>query len=317
MPEDILQYIPHNIADIVENLAEWKNKLIIEIRLRVNQPLQVVTRNNNFFVGENGKKTISKSLAYLVTKKDVDQAFMILTKNSVYAVEHQLAEGFITIPGGHRVGFTGQAILKNKELKAIKNINSINYRISREIIGIADKVINKIFDNKNDYIYNTLIISPPLCGKTSLLRDLIRLISDGSGKFGLSGKKISVVDERSEIGGAYNGVARNNIGSRTDLLDNCPKAEGIMLLIRSMSPEVIAVDEIGREEDVKAIREAINSGVSLLTTVHGRNLQTVNTRPSISKLIIDKAFERYILLSRRKGIGTIEKVLDSKGKEVN
>ncbi len=310
----VLDYLPGEISKLLRDIRDWDR--VIEIRLRVNQPLQVIKLDNEAFISNTGKEVISAQEAYKVTGENMKRAFMLLCKNSLYALERQLKEGFITIPGGHRVGFTGQAIIENGSLKTINNINSLNYRITRELPGVARDIITKIYNPQHDYIYNTLIISPPLCGKTTLLRDLIRFISSGFHAIQLKGKKIGLVDERSEIGGAYNGIAQNKIGNRTDLLDNCPKAQGILLLIRSMSPEVIAVDEIGREEDVVAIKEAINAGVSILTTIHGRDFQSVQLRPAIGKLINKKVFERFIILSRRKGIGTIETVCDGEGKEV-
>lgn len=307
--DNVLEYLPLNISRIVQEQEAWIRGEVIEIRLRVNQPLQLLSFKNEFFISESGNH-------FIVNKDDLERAFMILSKNSLYAIERQLSEGYLTIRGGHRVGFTGQAVIEGGDLKTIKNINSLNYRITREVIGAAEKMIKKLYNTEFDLYYNTLIIAPPLCGKTSLLRDIVRLISDGDKRNHIKGKKVAVVDERSEIAGAYNGVAQNKIGSRTDLLDNCPKAEGMMLLIRSMSPEVIAVDEIGRDRDVEAIQEAVNSGVSLITTIHGRDLNTIAYRPSIKKLIDIKAFERYIILSKRNGIGTIEQILDLNGKEV-
>lgn len=310
MSLEILNFLPLNISRVIKELKEWRKKEVIEIRMRINQPLQVLTYNKEILPFDEKGNFIK------IASKDLESSFMILSKNSIYAIERQLSEGFITIPGGHRVGFTGQAVIDNGKIKRIKNINSINYRITNEFIGTAEKLIMKIYNSRKEFIYNTLIIGPPLCGKTTFLRDLLRIVSDGSKKYGLKARKAGLVDERSEIAGAYNGVPQNKIGSRTDLLDNCPKAEGIMLLVRAMSPEVIVVDEIGREEDVIAIQEGINSGVSIITTVHGRDFQSILLRPSIKKLVSLKAFERYIVLSNRSGIGTIEKVLDLNGKEV-
>lgn len=315
MSNNILKFLPQNIGNIIEKTFDWLPEEILEIRLRVNQPLQLITTTKDFFISITGKKT-NPVKAYKIKRSDLKNAIMLITNYSIYAVERQLIEGFITLPGGHRVGFTGQAVMNNGRIKTIKNINSLNYRLTREKIGVANKVIKKIYHNERDYIYSTLIISPPLCGKTTLLRDLIRIISDGSPDIGLRGKKVGVIDERSEIGGSYNGVPQNKIGYRTDLLDNCPKAKGIILLIRSMSPEVIAVDEIGREEDVLAIKEAVNTGVSVIATVHAENLDAARKRPSIRPLISYNAFQRYIILSKRNGIGTVEKVLDYKGREV-
>jgi stage III sporulation protein AA len=313
----ILRFLPYRIRGIIDEFNKCNNEEILEIRLRVKQAIEIVSFNKSFFLDFAGQRMEIPEQGYKVTEDDLKQAMLILSNNSLYAIERQLIEGFITIPGGHRVGFTGKVILEKGKIKAIKDINSINYRLSREVIGIADRVIDKIYNYKYENLYNTLIISPPFSGKTTLLRDIVRLISQGSHELGIKGKKIGLIDERSEIAGAYNGVAQNNIGSRTDLLDNCPKAEGIIILIRAMSPEVIAVDEIGKKEDVRAIEEAIKSGVSLIATVHGINLNTIKLRPSLHKLFQSDVFQRYIILSNRQGIGTVEGILNENGKEVS
>ncbi len=304
MEKNIFSYLPSRLKIKVKESVNINIKNILEIRLRINQPVNIITRTKDIFVKNTEVKV-----------KDLQDAMLILTENSLYALERQYKEGFITISGGHRVGFTGQVITENNRIKSIKNINSINYRLSREIIGVAEKVVEKIYDYKNNYVYNTLIISPPICGKTTLLRDLVRLLSDGDRKLKITGKKIGLVDERSEIAGAYKGIPQNNIGKKTDLLDNCPKSEGMLLLIRAMSPEIIAVDELGKKEDFYAVREAANAGVSLLTTLHGKNLQSIKSKPGFRELI-GHIFERYIILSKRNGIGTIEKILNREGERL-
>ena len=152
----VLEYLPLNISKIVQQQESWRNGEIIEIRLRVNQPLQLISFKDEQFILESGSP-------FIVTKDDLERAFMILSKNSLYAIERQLAEGYLTISGGHRVGFTGQAVIEGGNLKTIKNINSLNYRITRELIGVAQKVIKKIYNLEYDLYYNTLIIAPPLC----------------------------------------------------------------------------------------------------------------------------------------------------------
>ncbi len=316
MSKNIIQYLPKRIKEIINNIDMEIGKEILEIRLRINQPLQVVSHLNNFFVDKNSNMTKNISNAYIVDKEEIEKAKLILTENSLYALERQLKQGFITIPGGHRVGFTGEVIIENNQIKTIKNINCLNYRITSEIIGAGNKLINKIYNFQNNYYFNTLIISPPFCGKTTLLRDLIRIISYGDSKLNIKGKTIGVVDERSEIAGAYNGIPQNDIGPRTDLLDNCPKAEGMMLLIRAMSPQVIAVDELGNKEDIKAVKEVLNAGVTLLTTIHGNNLSSIKNRQGVGELINNNSFQRYIILNNKNGIGTIDKVLNQKFKKV-
>ncbi|NLJ83405.1 MAG: stage III sporulation protein AA [Halanaerobiaceae bacterium] len=310
MAAGILDYLPQKIAEIIGKLKEWQREEVIEIRMRVHQPLQLISLHGEIFPLDGKNKPC------IITPLDLERAFMILVKNSYYALERQLAEGFLTIPGGHRVGFTGQAVLEDGNLRTIKNINSLNYRISRQVIGVAGGLLDKILDREEEHILNTLIIGPPLCGKTTLLRDLVRLISDGDERSGLKGKKVALVDERSEIAGAYKGIPQNRIGMRTDLLDNCPKARGMLLLIRAMSPEVVAVDEIGSREDVLAIEEVINAGVKLLCTIHGRDYDSILRRPSLKELLAGKAFARYIVLSNKAGIGTVERILDASGREV-
>ncbi len=316
MCEKIINYFPARIKKILDKTGLDFNREVLEIRLRVNQPLHLITYNDDFFVSLKGDKTSLAENCFLVEQKDIQQALLILTENSLYAVERQLKEGFITIKGGHRVGFTGEAVMKGGKLKTINNINSLNYRLSREVIGSAAGVLAGVYNGKLKRIYNTLIISPPLCGKTTILRDLVRIISTGCKKTGIKGFKTAVVDERSEIAGAYRGIAQSNIGLRTDLLDNCPKAAGMMLLIRSMSPEVIAVDEIGSREDMIAIREAVNAGVNLISTIHGRNLEEISCRPGMEKLFAEKVFKRFIILADKKGAGIIKKILDENKREV-
>jgi len=317
MSRKILQYLPPKISNIINNLKFKLGKEILEIRLRVNQPLQIVTDSKHHYITQNGALTPDSSQGYCITGEDIKKAKLILTENSIYALKRQLKQGFITIPGGHRVGFTGEVIFENNEIKTIKNINSLNYRITREVIGSAKKIVKKIFNFRERRFFNTLIISPPICGKTTLLRDLIRIISYGEKSTGIKGRTVGVVDERSEIAGSYNGIPQNDIGPRTDVLDNCPKAEGMMLLIRSMSPEIIAVDEIGKKDDIKAIREVLNAGVTLITTIHGNSLPSLKLRSDVGGLIKDNLFQRYIILNKKKGIGTVEKILNHSLQEVS
>ncbi len=233
--------------------------------------------------------------------------FSFLSNHSIYALDEEMRQGFITIPGGHRVGFVGKGIIKDGVIRQIKEFSGINFRITRDVKGCANRIIPCLIKEKGD-IHNTLIVSPPRCGKTTLLRDLIRQLSNGFSNF--PGLKIGVVDERSELGGSYQGIFRHDLGIRTDLLDHCPKSEGMYLLIRSMSPQVIATDEIGSSDDIAAILEAVNAGIRLITTVHGRDMQELMKRPVLKGLIVGKIFTRYIILSQRNGVGTIAGIYD-------
>lgn len=228
---------------------------------------------------------------------------------SLYAFEDEIRQGFITIQGGHRVGIAGKTVIEAEHVKNIKHISFINIRLSHQVKGCADKIIPYI--TMQEHVFHTLIISPPRCGKTTLLRDIIRQLSDGNKS--RSGMTVGVVDERSEIGACYMGVPQNDLGIRTDILDCCPKADGMLMLIRSMSPEVIAVDEIGQREDLDAIEYVINCGCRLVATVHGSCIDDVKQKPVLGRMVKEKMFERYIILNNRVGIGNVEEIYDDRG----
>ncbi|ADL13257.1 stage III sporulation protein AA [Acetohalobium arabaticum] len=289
-----------------------------EIRLRTDQPLILNLHHKEAIITKNGRITKDFKRAYYTTKQDIEETMNLMTQHSLYALEEELQQGYLTLAGGHRVGFVGQVVSDLDEIELIKNFSGLNIRISQEIIGAADEVIGEVISNdQSQSIYNTLIISPPQCGKTTLLRDLIRQLSTGLPEQNFSGLKVGVVDERGELGGSYQGVVQNQLGIRTDLLANCPKSQGMILLIRAMSPEVIVTDEIGSRQDVQAICEAVNAGVKIVTSVHGRDLKEIKQRPNLEKLLGQNFFKKFIILSRRQGPGTVEEIIkaeDSKSR---
>ena len=212
---------------------------------------------------------------------------------SIYSVEDELRNGYITIRGGHRIGIAGKALMDNKGVRTLKNFSGLNIRISREKLGIASKILPYILNSKGEFL-NTLLVSPPQCGKTTLLRDIIRMISRGVPYMNFRGLKVGVVDERSELGACFQGIPQNDLGPRTDILDCCPKAEGMIMLIRSMSPQVIATDEIGKVEDSIAIEEAMMAGIKLITTVHGRSLENILNKNIVGKLVRSECLKNSI-----------------------
>ena len=220
-----------------------------------------------------------------------------ICENSIYAYKEQISQGYITIKGGHRIGITGTCVIENQKISNIKYISSLNFRIAREVKGCSQKILKDIIDQEHNTIYNTLIVSPPGKGKTTILRDTIRNISNGIPKMNFRGKICGVVDERGEIAAMYKGIPQNDIGIRTDVIENVSKYNGMQILIRAMGPEVIACDEIGTKEDIEAIQYAINSGVKGIFTMHGSNMTSVKSNSEINKIIESKLIEKIIFLS--------------------
>lgn len=305
---EVLDYLPKHIKLMVRGLPEAVICNVEEIRLRLGKPLSLVGCGTEVFLGANGAVLPEFQQAYLVTENDLKSSMQLVSNFSMYSVEEELRNGFVTVNGGHRVGVCGRAVIENGKVKTIKDVSYMNFRVAKEIIGASDKVIGYLIRSP-DCIYNTLIISPPQCGKTTLLRDLVRSLSSGTGNKACRGMKVSLVDERSEIAACSMGIPRKDVGIRTDVLDGCPKAEGIIMMIRSMSPEVIATDEIGRKEDADAIIDAVNAGVKVITTIHGSSMVDFICKQNLNR-IQKGVFERYVFLSRSDGVGTLEAVLD-------
>ncbi len=300
--KQIIQVLAKQTAEALERENLDFEKLQ-EIRIRVGKPLAVLYKGEEIFLRDNRQRR------YLVTKDEIRETLDYVSGYSLYAYENELRRGFITIEGGHRVGMTGQTIIEKEKIKNLKHISSVNIRVSHEVKGCAAGVMRHI--SHNGQICHTLIISPPGCGKTTLLRDIIRHASDGCQY--VKGCTVGVVDERSEIGGCYMGVAQNDLGIRTDILDCCPKAEGMLMLIRSMAPRILAVDEIGAEEDVRAVEYAIHCGCKLLVTAHGASVEEIRKKPLFEQMIREKRFERYVVLSSRHHVGGIEGIYDNGG----
>ena len=308
MREEIGKLFPKEVRNLLEK-AELKQEYLQEIRLRINGPLLVVYRGEEYFLGAKGGLCKDPGQAFRVCRRCLQETLEYLSGYSLYAYEEEVRQGYLTLQGGHRVGLAGKTILDGEKITSIRFISFINIRFSHQVKGCASVILPYIAQGST--VRHTLLISPPRCGKTTILRDLIRQISDGDEK--RPGHCVGVVDERSEIGGCHQGVPQNDVGIRTDVLDGCPKAEGMMMLIRSMSPEVIAVDEIGSYEDIHAIESVIHCGCRLLATVHGSSIDDIKRKPLLNRLVKEKIFERYIHLEGRPRAGTVRQIFDERG----
>ena len=308
--EEILRMFPQDMRRRWEQVAMQADSLQ-EIRLRVNVPAAVWIDNREWFIDTEGRLVNRWPQEGVCRPEELDAILKHLCQYSVYAFADEIRQGFLTIQGGHRIGLSGQVILeKENKIRNLKYIRYLNIRIAHEIKGVADGILPYLYDEQGQ-AFNTLLISPPGCGKTTMLRDMIRHLSNGTvyGK----GMNVSVVDERSEIAGSYLGIAQNDVGIRTDVLDGCPKQEGMMLLIRAMSPQVLAVDELGKEGDIRALQIASGCGCKLLATIHGTSLEEVRSKKYMCNIIADRLFERYLVLTRKNGRCEIEGIYDREG----
>jgi len=310
--DGILPVLPGNIRSMVAALPHTAIDKIEEIRFRQGKPLILGLAGNEIFLTVEGRPTREAGEAYCVAPIDMERLIQLISNSSFYAIEEELKNGFITLPGGHRVGITGKAVLDGGKIRTLKYLSGCNIRLARAVTGAASSLLPYLLNNSRGDIFHTVLVSPPCCGKTTMLRDLIRQLSNGVPELGFSGLTLGVVDERSEIAGCYKGVPQLDVGLRTDVLDGCPKAEGMMMLLRSMSPRVIAVDEIGRGEDVGALEEVLNAGVKVLATAHGKNLAELAERPALGRIIRSKIIERFVILGRSRGVGTIEEIIDGR-----
>jgi stage III sporulation protein AA len=243
---------------------------------------------------------------------DADDARVLFeraTQSSAYAWQAEMASGFLTLPGGHRLGLAGRAVMDGGVLSGIRHIGSFCLRLAREVRGAADSLLRRIVDPGSGRVHSTLIASPPRCGKTTVLRDAIRQLSEGSAAGATGAMQVSLVDERSEVAGCWQGVPTRDVGPHTDVMDGCLKAAGMLTMLRAMSPDILATDEIGRPEDTPALEEAARGGVTLLATAHAWDLSDLLGRPATRALLRGGHFGRVAFLSRQPSPGTVSLVL--------
>jgi stage III sporulation protein AA len=318
MIDGIFRILPQVLTKLIACLPLDISRALEEIRIRENRPLEVIYGDQYRFVSAEGELLERPERAYCPTKDVCVKLIDLLSNHSLYTMEEELRRGFITVRGGHRVGIAGKVVLEKGAIRHIRDITCFNIRIARELPGIGVPVLPYLLDPSARSVHQTLIVSPPQQGKTTLLRDLARLISYGRLKiaFPWQGLKVAIVDERSELAACMDGVPSFDIGPRTDVLDACPKAEGMMMMIRSMSPDVIVVDEIGREQDATSIHEAMYAGIRVIATAHGRDVEDILRKPVLRELIDQQLFTRIVVLGKRSGTSSSIDVFDGAGRRL-
>ncbi len=297
---ELLDFFPENMR------ARWRQysfcfNEVREIRLRVNHSVRVLCDRDI-------------KLAIVYDERDMEEIFRYLCHDSVYAYEEERKQGFIMADGGHRIGITGELTALENGRYIAKYIRYINIRLAHEHKNVAREIINHIYDAKSGQPLNTLIISPPGLGKTTLLRDMIRLLSNGAA--GHEGCNVGVVDERGEIAGAYRGSALLDCGERTDIITGGDKRQGISILVRTFSPRVIAMDEIGGELDAQSIFYAGVSGCGVIATVHGSTLEDIRKKRELDALFEQEIFKRFILISSDSSLSRYASIYDERGNEL-
>ena len=290
----ILKCLPQAL---VNNILEHNIQKLEEIRIRAGK--SVILKLG----------AVEVILKYIISTVEIIGILQNICNNSIYTYQNQICNGFITLPGGNRVGITGNVVMQNGDVSNISHIYSLNFRIAHQINGASNDLLRFILDTQNNTVFNTLIVSPPGCGKTTIIRDIAKKISDGISEINFRGIDVSIIDERGEIAALTKGVAYNDIGTRTDVLDNIPKSVGIRMAIRSMAPKVIIADEIGNKDDAEIVNYAICSGVNCIFTAHGNSIEDLQKNEELKKIINLRLFKRIIFLSEKEK-GKVKNVIN-------
>ncbi|MBE3598158.1 MAG: stage III sporulation protein AA [Limnochordaceae bacterium] len=307
----VLPLLPEPVRSAIESLPHDVAACVLEIRVRAGRPLMVVTAKGQYFAGPGGLLSARPDGALVASSHLVQSLVDRLASGSLYAVGEELRQGFLTLPGGHRVGLGGRVVVgSQRNVQALTDFSSVVLRMARAVEGAAEPLVPALLTSRGGRrtLASTLVVSPPGAGKTTLLRDLARVASSGLPAAGLEPAQVVIIDERSELAGCVDGLPQHDVGPRTDVLDRCPKAEGVVWALRSLGPDVLVTDEVGSDHDVEALQRAAHAGCTILASAHAWNLAEARRRPGIAALLHHEVFERVVVLSRRRGPGTVEQV---------
>lgn len=289
--KNILEQVPDNIATTVK-----------EVRFRNGEPLTLNAQNHIFYIRKNGVPTVSFSNDLLTTnEKDLQEIVFYLSRRSLHTYQDMIAKGFIPLRGGCKAGVVGRAVMKNGSVYSVSSFNSVNIRVAREFYGCSKGLREVIGEACTSF----LIIGAPLSGKTTLLRDLCRHYS---GENTLNPLKTTIIDERDEIASRSFGQGVD-VGVHTDILTLYPKAVGTEIAVRTLSPDIVILDEIGSDEEARAMLSAVNTGVSFIATAHGSSFEEVLRRPNIKRLVNAGAFKKAVVLHGKEAPCTVKEMV--------
>lgn len=282
--EEVMALLPPELRRFGESLPPLIRRRAEEVHLRAGRPPTVTV----------GGDELPLPCGRAVSRRDLELTVEIATQASAHAAVERVRQGYFTVRGGHRIGLCGSVAVEDGQVKNLRRLSSLNLRIAHEARGCGEEVLPALF--RNEEFQSTLIIAPPGQGKTTLLRDLIRLLSNG---FCAPARRVGLADERGEVAALWEGIPQFDVGERTDVLDGCPKALGLMMLLRGMNPQVLCCDEITAREDCEALEQCANCGVRLLATAHARDIQDLVKKPLYRQLLERGIFEKAVTISRR------------------
>lgn len=304
--EALQKYLPAKIYSALNEIRKDIAVNVEEIRLRARRPLMIYTCDKGYCVKETG--ALSETDGITVSENDTEQTLQAITGRSPYAYKDEISMGYITLESGIRAGLSGSALQCSGIVRAFKTVGGINFRIPRAAAGIARRLLPFISDGKN--LFSTLIISPPRLGKTTLARDIARCAGSG---IGLAPSRVSLIDERQELAACIYGRPLFDVGRETDVISNVLKHTGVFMALRSLSPDVIVTDEIGRSDDLEAIKEVANSGVVMIATAHAPDFHSLKNRLFFKRLYDENLFDSYVVLSASLGRITVAQIYDADG----